>query len=299
MANIFPYLKEALPKAVPSYDPGNSNYVFIVPADFYWDWYKQTRSNKIWEFFSAKPSDFPGSQAVKELRSRLHRVSLLLGIASFAVIVAGTIVFIGAALSAAAGAGATATTGTAAGASAGTAAVTTGTAAGAGAGTAAVTTGTAASASAAAAAVSLPISSTIAVPAAMVARLAAAGGTAAATAAASGGLTAAMWALAAAPATKTVMAAAGVLLVIGKVNNAHAGTGLPDKPIITKVSAFLAVAVDDFKPIGNVQAALSSGPPPDFSHTPETAKGKFRCRDKGALRQRSAYHNRRVLRELA
>jgi hypothetical protein len=247
MAQFFPYLKDALPKAVPSYDPEYSNYVFIVPEDFYYEWHRQMRRSKpVEDYFRVQPSyDFPGGHAVKEMRSRLHHASLLLGVAALAVMVAGTIVFVAVALPAAAGAGAVATTGTAAGASAGTAAV------------------------------SLPISSTIIVPAEIATGVAAAGGTAATTAAASGGVTAAMWALAAAPATKTVLATAGVLLVLGTVNNASAGTGQPDNPIVAKVSAFRAVAVDDFKPVGNTQVALSSGPPADFQHTPETAKRKF------------------------
>jgi uncharacterized protein DUF4157 len=247
MAQFFPHLREALPKAVHTYDPENSNFVFIVPADFYHDWYKQTRSNKIWDFHTVKPSyDFPGGQAVKEMRSRLHHASLLIGVVAFTVIVVGTIVFAAAVLPAVAATGAGATTGAAAGASAG------------------------------AAAVSLPASSTIIVPAGIAAQVAAAGSTAAATAAAGGGVTTAMWALAAAPAAKTVLAAtAGVLLVIGTVKNANAGTGRPDKPVVSKVSAFRAVAIDDFKPVGNTQAAVSNGPPANFSHTPETAKGKF------------------------
>lgn len=257
MAQFFPHLKEALPKAVHTYDPENSNFVFIVPADFYYEWYKQTRSNKIWDFHTVRPSyDFPGGHAVKEMRSRLHHASLVIGVVALGVMVAGTVVFAAALLPAAA-AGAGATTGAAAGAGAGAAA---------GAGTGA----------AAGAAVSLPASSTIIVPTTIAAKVAAAGGTAAATAAASGGVTAAMWALAAAPAAKTMLAAsAGVLLVIGTVKNANAGTSQPDKAVVSQVSAFRAVAIDDFKPVGNIQAAISNGPPSDFSHTPETAKGKF------------------------
>jgi hypothetical protein len=243
MAEFFPSLKAELGRAVRTYDSQNSNFVFLVPAAFYYEYRKQKVNNKIWNSFRVAPSyDFPGGQAVKELQSRIHHVSKILSIAGMAVIVVGSIVFFVAAAAAAATAGAVATTGATAGA---------------------------------AAAASLPATTTVIAPAGVIVQTWAVGSTAAATVASTGGATAALWAAAAAPAAKTIVASAGVLLLIGTVKNAHAGTNLPDKPLATQVSAFRAVPVADFKPIGAMQTASGQGPPEDFFHTPDTARGKF------------------------
>jgi hypothetical protein len=77
-------------------------------------------------------------------------------------------------------------------------------------------------------------------------------------------------ALLALPAAKTLAAAAGVLLIIGTIKDAQAAN-----PSIGQVSAIRAAAVADFRPAGSTQVATSAGPPKDFRHTPETAKGKF------------------------
>jgi hypothetical protein len=95
----------------------------------------------------------------------------------------------------------------------------------------------------------------------------AAGGAAAAgggAAAAGGGEVvslAAYRAMLAAPQAKTLAAAAGVLLVTGTVNDAQAAS-----PAIGQVSAIRAVAVADFRPLGDLPSATS---------TPEQQKSNF------------------------
>ncbi len=235
-AELLPTLRAELSNKINFYDPENSNYVIIVPQDFYHEWYKQ-KNARMMEKMRVKPSyDFPGGQAVKELRSRLHHVSKLLGVVAAGVIMVGAIAVIVVAPAAVAGAGAAVS----AGATAGTTAT-----AGAGA-----------------------VTSTIIVPAGIAAQVAASSTAAGGAIAAAGTVEAALVALATAPATKAVVMAAGVLMIIGFSRKAQAATG-------DQITAIRAVAVADFQPIGGIQSALSAGPPSSFFHTADTAKGKF------------------------
>jgi hypothetical protein len=79
-------------------------------------------------------------------------------------------------------------------------------------------------------------------------------------------------AMLAAPRVRTLAAAAGVLVVLGTVNNAQAGSAT-----IGSTDAIRVVPVAEFEPDKGVQSATSALEPPDsnFIQTPETAKGKF------------------------
>jgi hypothetical protein len=75
----------------------------------------------------------------------------------------------------------------------------------------------------------------------------------------------------AAPAVKALAKAAGVLFVLGTVNNADA-----DNPTVTAVDAIRVVAVGDFELFGTPTAG--SGPDAPVSptlHSPEATRGKF------------------------
>jgi hypothetical protein len=90
-----------------------------------------------------------------------------------------------------------------------------------------------------------------------------------------------MWS---APAVKAATAVvAGALLVVGTPKNAGASTSPDDgdstssgpKPVLEDPVVIRAVSITDFQPVGSLQSASSKGPPDNFRHTPETARGKF------------------------
>ena len=75
----------------------------------------------------------------------------------------------------------------------------------------------------------------------------------------------------AAPAVKALAKAAGVLFVLGTVNNADA-----DTPTVDKAFAIRAVAVGEFELFGTPTASSTGDAPVSpVLHTPETTRGKF------------------------
>jgi hypothetical protein len=241
-----------LPSKIQFYDPQNPNYVFIVPKDFYREWYRHKnaaeKTKRMWDKLQVKPSyDFPGGSLVKDQRAWYHSLS---GMA--AVVAAAGIIFVGGVMVI------PATASTAAGVTAAEL-------------VSAVEAAAAASAEVYGPVQAIVVSTRIAaqVGAGYTATGATIGITAGATASATGGTLAAVFGTSA---VKTTIATAGVLMVIiGGPSTAHA-KDLPK----AKVSAIRAVAVDDFQPLESVQTAVSGGPPTNFSHTPETSKGKFK-----------------------
>jgi hypothetical protein len=227
-----------VPNKVQYYDPENSNYVIIAPRDVYYSVHKD-RQNRMMQKWTVKPSyDFPGGQWIKDLKAVLRVYVAMAGVLSAVVLIVAAIAIIVLVPPVGVGAGAAVTTGVATGATV-------------------------------PAAVAVE---QIVVPAGMAAKLVASGAITGGVPAAIGTFEATMTAMAAAPATKTIAAATGVLFVVFNSKGARAATGnSPDG----RFSAIRAVAVADFQPSGGVQSASSLGPPMNFLHSPETAKGKF------------------------
>ena len=75
----------------------------------------------------------------------------------------------------------------------------------------------------------------------------------------------------AAPAVKALAKAAGVLFVLGAVNNADA-----DTPTVDSVGAIRVVAVGDFELFGTpIAGSTSDGLVSPVLHSPEATRGKF------------------------